>query len=394
MVEIKPFCGYIYNLEKVKNISNVISPPWDLINEELEKKLLSLSEYNIVKLIKKENFPEDVYKNLNKWIEDNILIKDNNEYFYFLEGIFEYKGKIHKRQGLLGILKLEDFETGNIIPHEKIFQKYSDNRYKLIEKCRSNFCPIFMLYQDKNFEIEKIIEKGKVYSEGKINNESFKFGKIENTENIEKIKKFFINKNLFIADGHHRYTASLLFFKNNPDEKNRYVLAYISNIESDGVLIFSTHRYIPAEVKLNFDEKLIKIFKVENLEKMEEEISEINKGRKMGMYYNNEFYVLDLKNYEKIIDADSLYKKIDSFIVDNYLIKNFVEIKENTEFLYHSSKEYLLDEYEKRKKGVIFFLNPVAKNLFIEICSNRKIMPQKSTYFYPKVPSGLVIYKF
>ncbi|MCM8772777.1 MAG: DUF1015 domain-containing protein [Candidatus Omnitrophica bacterium] len=394
MAEIFPFKGYIYNLKKIKDISNVIAPPWDLIDNELEKKLLSLSQWNIVKLIGKENNPEEVKEFFENLIENEILIQDEKENLYFLKTKFRYKGKNYERIGLLCILKIEDFEDGNIIPHEKIFQKYTDNRYKLIEKCKANFCPIFMLYQDKNFEIEKIIEKYKVYSEGRINEENLQFGKIENEEVIEKIKEFFKEKKIFIADGHHRYNASLLFYKNNPKENNRYVLTYITNIESEGVLIFPTHRYIPVDVEINFYEKDIEIIEKKNFRDMIKDLEIKNEERKIGMFFNDKFFILDLNDYIKKIKADTIYKELDTFILDNYIIKNFIKIKEETEFFYHTSEDYLFREYKKRNKGVIFFLNPVEKDLFIKICLNRKIMPPKSTYFYPKVPSGFVIYKF
>ncbi|MGC8976731.1 MAG: DUF1015 family protein [Candidatus Ratteibacteria bacterium] len=393
MVEIKPFKAYIYNLDKIGEISKVLSPPWDLINEEIERKLLLLSDFNIAKLIRKENEPQEVLRNLNRWIEDRILIEDNDRFFYFLKGNFEYEGKKYERKGIFAILKIEDFDKKNIIPHEKIFEKYSYNRYKLIEKCKSNFCPIFMVYQDKSFKIEEIIEKGNVFTKGFMNNEKFVFGRIEKKQDIEKIEEIFKEKVVFIADGHHRYNASLMFYKNNPDEKNGYVLVYLSNIESDGVMILPTHRYIPCDVDLNFDNKFVDVFKMNELKEVEESLKE-KEERKIGMFYKGNFYILRLKNYEKFFERENLYLKLDTFLLDNFLIKNFVKVRENVEFLYHSSKEYLLEEYEKRKKGVIFFLNPVEKELFIEICLNGKIMPHKSTYFYPKVPSGLVIYKF
>jgi len=394
MVEILPFKGIIYNIEKIKNISYVISPPWDMINDEIEKKLLSLSDYNIVKLIYKENYPEYVNEIFINWIKEKILIEEEKEYFYFLKGNFEYEGKVYKRIGIFGILKIEDFVKGNIIPHERIFPKYSDNRYKLLEKCRANFCPVFMLYKDKNFEVEEIVERYRFLYKGDINNENFEFGRIEIEKDIEKIKNFFKKKIIFIADGHHRYFASLNFYKNNPERKNSFILVYLSNIESEGVLILPTHRYIPSDAEINFDEKFIDVSEVENLREIEKKIKNNEKERIIGMFYNEKFYILEIKNYKKFLEEDLTLSKIDTYVVDNFIIKNFVKINENVEFIYHSSKEFLLEEYKKRKKGIIFFLNPVEKDVFIEVCLTGKIMPAKSTYFYPKVPSGLVIYKF
>jgi uncharacterized protein (DUF1015 family) len=394
MVEFYPFKGFIYNIGKVKNISNVVSPPWDMINDKIEKGLLSLSDFNIVKLIYKENCPEEVNKIFNNWIEEKVLIEEEKEYFYFLKGNFEYEGTLYRRSGIFGILKVEDFDKGNIIPHEKIFQKYSDNRYKLLEICKANFCPIFMLYKDKNFEIEEMVEKYEILYKGNINSENFEFGRIERKQDIEKIKDFFKKKIIFIADGHHRYLASLNFYKNNPEEKNSFVLVYMANILSEGVLILPTHRYIPSEVQINFDKNFIETFKVKDLKEIECNLKNNGREKRIGMYYEGDFYLLKIRNIVNFLEDDPILKRIDTYILDNFIIKNFVKMSENVEFVYHSSKEYLLEEYKNKGKGVIFFLNPVEKEIFVKVCLKRKIMPPKSTHFYPKVPSGLIIYKF
>jgi len=392
MVEIKEFKGFLYNIEKIKDISKVIAPPWDLINDEIKEKLVNMSEWNIANLISKNLSPDKVAEKLRLWLKKRIFLQDKEETVYYMKMCFEFEGKKFERKGIFCLLKVEEFENKNIIPHEKIFTKYVDNRYKLLEKCNANFCPVFMVYQDKNFEIESMIEKGKIYFEGKtLNSELFEFGCIEKKD-IERIKEIFKEKVVFIADGHHRYNASLMFYKNNPEEKNKYLLVYLTNIESEGLMILPTHRYIPSDVNLKFYKNFIEDFRVKSLEEMEKILS-IDEERKIGMFYNGSFYILKLKNYEKLL-KENLYSELDSYLLDEFIIKNFVEIKENVEFYYHTSKEYLLNEYKKRKKGVIFFLNSVKKDLFVEMCLKNKLMPQKSTYFYPKVPSGLVIYIF
>ncbi|MCS7179891.1 MAG: hypothetical protein NZ891_00850, partial [bacterium] len=148
------------------------------------------------------------------------------------------------------------------------------------------------------------------------------------------------------------------------------------------------------EINLNFNREFIEVSRVNDLKEMEEVLNNEDNVRKIGMLYNESFYILKFKNFEKYFKEKNDYIELDSFLVDNFLINELIEIKENTEFFYHSSKEYLIKEYEKRKKGAIFFLRPVKKSIFIKMCLDGKIMPQKTTYFYPKVPSGLVIYKF
>lgn len=380
MVEFKPFKGYLYNPEKVESISKVIAPPWDLIDEEIEERLILQSEYNIVKIISKNFNPEQAYKRFYEWIEKKILIEDEMENFYFMKTEFEFEGKRYERYGIFGILKLEDFEKGNIIPHERIFKKYTDNRYKLIEKCKANLEPVFMVYSDKEFKIEEILKEEKFFFSGEINKEKFWFGKVRR----EKIMEIMKLQKLFIADGHHRYNASLQYYKDNPQEKNNYILVYLTNIESEGVLILPTHRYIPCEVELKLNCNIFDLIEVQDKEEMKNLMR--GEGNNIfGVFIDGKFFVLKIK--EKL---DGLNTEI----LHNFIIKDFLKIKENREFLYHSSEEYLLKEYEKVGKGIIFFLNPVKKEEFLKICLSGKIMPHKSTYFYPKVPSGLVIYKF
>ncbi len=401
MVEISSFKGYIFNSKKTGDISKVIAPPWDVIDEKFEEKLQLQSPYNIINLISKNVEPADVSVKFHKWIKEEILIEEKEECFYFVNHKFKVDGEKKERKGFFALLKLEEFEKGNVIPHEKIFEKYKMNRYKLIEKCRANFSPVFMLYRDENFIFEKETEGEKEEITGRINDENFSFGKITDRKKIERIRELFKNKKVIIADGHHRYNAALHFYLDNPYPWAEKVLVFFVNINSPGLVILPTHRYIQKNISfIDKRETLGNFFEfidVSSFEEMKEKLKENQDNHTFGVYEKGNFFILILKRrevMEKIAEKHSKnWSELDTVILHEFIFTDIFKIKSN-EFLFHSSMDYLMDEYRRKKEGVIFFLNPIKKEQFLKICYSGEVMPHKSTYFYPKVPSGLVIYKF
>jgi len=405
MVEIKSFCGYIYNIDKVGDISKVIAPPWDVINGEYERSLFQRSPYNAIRLISQNGNPDEVNEIFDKWVPEKILMKSEKEGFYFLKHRFKYQNKELERKGFFALLKLQDFSSGNVIPHEVIFEKHKNNRYSLIDKCRANFSPVFMLYHDEENNIEKILNAdSEIITNGELNEEKFIFGIVNEEDKISAIKKFIKSQKLFIADGHHRYQAALSYFKDNPSVENSYILVYLVNMESSELIINPTHRYIPVDIP--FEEKMgelknfFEITKVPDGEKemfRKMERTEICQ-HKFGVWDNKNFYVLNLKDKKDPLKYLHSGKSKDWGLLDGVVLHHFI-LKEifgmdEKNFIYDFSAEKLIKKCEKSGKGIVFFLNPVTKEQFKNIVGNREIMPPKSTYFYPKVPTGLVIHKF
>ncbi|MCX8083086.1 MAG: DUF1015 domain-containing protein [bacterium] len=400
MVEIKPFRGYRYNIEKVKDISRVIAPPWDIIDNQMEEHLLKSSPFNIINLISKNYNPDNVKKIFDRWREESILKEDIDECLYFMKHRFKWDGKEYTRKGIFTLLHLEDFTTGNVIPHEKIFEKHSINRYQLIKICRTNFSPVFMLYQDRDSAIEHIIDRSTIISKGYISDrEEFEFGIIKNE--INHIKNIITPGKLIIADGHHRYNAALKYYKENPSEENSFVLVFLVNINSPDVLILPTHRYFSSGISFNnrFDvfQRYFHIKEVSDLKTMTDSMA-LRKDNTFGIYESGRFYIITLKDINEVKKylsgkLSDRYIKLDTVILHQFILPHIFESQPD-EVIYHQLPEYLLEEYKKRENGVIFFLNAVKKQHFLDICFNGELMPQKTTYFYPKVPSGLVIYKF
>lgn len=402
MVEINPFRAYRYNDSRIKEISDVIAPPWDIIDKSLERHLTESSPFNIINLISKSYTPHNVKENFNKWITDGVLTQDEEDGFYFMKHNFKWMEKNFTRKGFFAILRLEDFKTGKIIPHERIFENYSINRYQLIKTCKANFSPIFMLYQDTSFTVEEIMDKTPLTSIGHTaDKEMFEFGRILNNKDIQSIKGTVSQGNLIIADGHHRYNAALRHYIDHPTSENSFVLVFMVNINSPDVLILPTHRYIPSEVSFTASiDTFRRYFHIREAADLKTISHTLNgeKSNAFGVYENSRFYIITLKNINDVKEhiAGNFSDKwitLDTALLHEFVLPYLFD-RQPKEIIYHQQPEYLMDEYKKRNSGVIFFLKAVDKQHFIDISFNKELMPQKTTYFYPKVPSGLVIYKF
>lgn len=403
MVEINPFRGYTYNLEKVRDISTIIAPPWDVIDPETEKHLKALSGWNVINLISANINPSTVKDTFEQWLSEDVLIRDTQESFYFSRHNFSWMDRRFNRQGIFALLRLQDFSSGNVIPHEKVFEKYHTNRYNLIKTCRANFSAVFMLYRDESHLIDGLIDNAIPDVEGKMgNDELVSFGRIKDVAEIDRIKNLLAPGRLIIADGHHRYQGALQYYRDNPDPKNSFVLVFLVNIESPGLLILPTHRYVKSG--LSFLEKKSVFEKYFEIEKMKSQTAMFlrmhqNREKKtFGIYEKGKFYTIILKDKDEVQrfmpkNFSQQWQMLDTVILHSFIFT----VLFNTpvpELFFHQSADYLLNEYNKTNSGVIFFLNPVDRKQFMDIAYSGELMPQKTTYFYPKVPTGLVIHRF
>ena len=219
MVDILPFNGLIYNENKIGNISQVISPPYDVVSAALKKKLYNAHPYNIINLILPKGRGGEKYIKANElltdWIDKNILKFDNNKCFYIIEESYHLDNKIKKIAGFIGLTRIEPYPKLQIIPHEKTSFKIKEDRLKLLSECRTNFGLIYTLYNDSQNKIKNILKntiQKKPFIDTPAGYDStlgFKLWKITDMEDVKKIINIMKDKKLIIADGHHRYETSL-----------------------------------------------------------------------------------------------------------------------------------------------------------------------------------------
>lgn len=439
MVEVKPLNAIVYNQEKV-DMNKVIAPPYDVILDDYREELYSRSPYNIVKLILAKgskdlsdpnNRYEEAKKNFHQWLEEKVLIKlEKPCILYIIQKYTTEHGKKIERKGFIARNRIEDFSTKKILPHEFTMGGPKEDRLNLTKKCVANFSQIFMVYSDKEHQIENAIDFSQkpfidVVDDQGVQNVVYK---IEDEKILSLIEKVMEDKTLLIADGHHRYETAMNYRnycisqQNNeepitlsPFHPINYVMSYFTNLDDENLLVFPTHRIITKwvepyvlleKVKKHFD---IKDYTFNGMNKNEvkaeflQAIEESNeKHISMGLYMKNvnKFYLLTLReNVDGILnefEVPDVLKKLDLTVLHKVIITKELEYTEEEQMAQDGIK-YIKQESEAfdlvdlgKAEASFIMAYPKIKDIK-EISQAGYRMPQKSTYFYPKLLSGLVI---
>lgn len=402
MATVKGFRAIRYNPNKVNDFANVLAPPYDVINKEEQEELFEKDPLNVVRLILPKGEGDAKYERAAKafrdWFVEDILTQDSEESIYPYYQEFEDKGRKLTRKGFIARVKLEDFSTKTILPHEKTFPKHKQDRMKLMTACKANMSPVFSVYSDPEGTVEKAIDltisdepifevKG---NEGVVN----KMWRVSDPTLLNLVKETMANKNLLIADGHHRFETALEYRNNKradsgagtTEEPYEYVMMFLSRGEDEGLVINPTHRVVKSlgglsEVdllsklegefelrKMSFDEAVsgigddeftLLLGDTDHTYRVAPKQSARQAGRGLGVI------TLHTNVFNKIIDegkADILYSK--------YLDETMKLV---------SSGEYKL----------AFILPELKAGDIFDVVSSGDRMPHKTTYFYPKILSGL-----
>ncbi len=419
-INLKSFKGITYNPEKVK-IENVVTPPYDVITPEEQENFYKKSEYNIVRLILGKKFETDNDGNnrytrakefYQKWLKEKVLIKDKKENIYYLEENFEINGKSYTREGFIAIVKLEEFEKGNILPHEKTLKGPKIDRFNLIKECKVNFSQIFGLYSDSKLRAISMLKEyacsTNPYFNFFFNDINYKFWKFSDQNLISKIQELMAEKKIFIADGHHRYETALAYrdfmrkklnIPNNKEMPFDYIMFYLCPMEDKGLIVLPTHRLLK-NISINltdFLEKSKKYFEIKelkdkNLEKLIHLLESKKEENTVFIFFNGKnFYLFELKDNLKNLN------KLDVEILEEFIFKKILNITD--EEISNKKKIDFIKDTDRGIKAVIenkfsgiFIMNPTKIDQIKQISLNKGILPQKSTYFYPKLLTGLVIY--
>lgn len=432
MVEIKPFKGVLYNKEKIEDFSLVITPPYDVINEKEQEEFYRSSPYNIVRLLLgKEQSGDDgenkytrAGKEFEEWQQKKILKRDEKDCIYIYSQTFNVNGNSFTRIGFISLVKLEELGKG-VLPHEKTLEKPFKDRLALIEATKANLGCVFTLYDDRQKIIDGFIKEKVNSNEPDISFED-KFGikhklwKVSDVDFIEKVKKEMLQYQCIIADGHHRYRSVSKFQEEFPElEDAKYTMCCFVNSFNEGLFVLPIDRFVFNLENVDINNILAKLkeyFEIEGVTDVNELIKKVDdtkvlvdktanlKNHVFGMYcyLNKKSYFLKLKNNNILDvyypdDAD-VYKKLDINILHKIVFENVLGISTEDQYKgvhieYTKGNERALEKIEENKYQFAFFLNaPLMREIFLTARAN-ETMPQKSTYFYPKIYSGLVINK-
>ena len=431
MIRIAPFRGVFYNQKKFRDLSKVIAPPYDVISKDEQEKLYKKSPHNFVRLDLSQE-PDSysaVAALLDEWQNQGILERDERPALYFLSHRFKLKsGEQKLRNGFFALVELQDPATGDIRPHEKTLDAPKEDRLKLMLACHAQLSPIFALYADPKQSINRMLavalEGVAPFVEVQLDSDDeCKLWRITDPAVIEKVQREMREQTLLIADGHHRYEATLRYRDQLRSERGQftgseafnYIMTYCANMNDDNVVILPTHRLVRGFTHkpfLELEEALQTYFYVEQHPKTPEgKVSFLKalktaakKHRVIGASFKRDprYLILRLKNKRSMQrlakDLSAPLRELDVSTLHLLILEHILAMSPEQQvsgetIRYSQDEEAVLQSLEKEDFQAAFILAATKKEEIQTIVAAGEKMPQKSTYFYPKLSSGLIVNK-
>lgn len=448
MALIAPFKGLRFNQDKIKNLEEVVTPPYDVISEEDAAKFLERNAYSMIQLDLRNNPQASEQENegrylkaktlFDAWQDDKILIQDEEPsiYLYYIDYTHP-SGRKMTRKGIISLVGLAEFSEGIVRPHEKTFDAVVVDRMRLMDECRAQFSQVFSIFNDSQNVVISTLEKSKgshpdcIVRDHLYNTHTL--WRVTDKQALDTVIRYLADKPVYIADGHHRYTTALGCRKNalarNPelpaDSPYNFIMMYLCATEDEGLSVLPTHRLLGYPAAITADDVIEKLQQGLNIEEVNggsreilvaEILARMNESVMtspvpvFGFYHAGEdrSFLLTLKNkintYASLAEKPGVLQELDVVILSELLFGGLLGL-DHTRLVREKLVSYFSDPDEAIdmavKKSIaddqhtplLFLLNPTLVNQVTHVADSGEIMPHKSTYFYPKIVTGLLINK-
>jgi uncharacterized protein (DUF1015 family) len=435
LAEIHPFRGVYYNQSLVKDLAAVICPPYDIINHQMQQELYRRHECNFVRLEYGRELPEDKDSDnrytrsaeiLGKWLEQGILRVGETPAIYLHDHYFTYQGRECRRRSITCLVKLEEWSKMVVRPHEGTLVEPKGDRLNLLWALQANTSPILALFEDEGGQVSSLLTvQSQTEPMAKINTNSGEghcLWAITDTGAIGEICRSLAHQPLYIADGHHRYESALAYQRErracsasvSEQEPYDFVMMTLVDFTDPGLVILPAHRLVRGIPKSTLDglmDRLRTFFAVEEFPLNTSDTGQVNDllaeeadEVKLILYglTREHLFVLRLRDFGAVSPMipyfhSELYKRLDVSIVDHVILEELLGLSQdmtgvpvNYSHDWRDARNMVLD----REYQLAFIVSPVKPALVKAIADSNDRMPRKSTYFYPKVPAGLVFYRF
>ncbi len=424
MAEIRAFKALRFDTEKAGAIEELVCPPYDIISEEQRQEYIYRNPNNIIRLELPKG--DEPYKTagevLKKWLDSGVLKKDSEDAVYIYEEEFSINGIHAKFKGCIVRVKIEEFSKGVVLPHEETLSKAKEDRFNLMKATNCNFSQIYSLYMDGGkgtlSTIDKLSDREPdiqlTDGEGVIH----RMWIITDEAAVNQICDDFSDRKLYIADGHHRYETALNY-RNYMREQGLakegdgcdYQMMMLVDMEHPGLVVFPTHRLVrdltdfDAEKVLEKCREYFEVTEYEDVNSAEEVLMGLyNEGKKAYAFYsgNKKYNLLVLKDMqiirELLPNASSATQQLDVTVLHTLVLEKIFGIDaenmaKQINLTYTKIFDEAIESVDSGKAQCAFILNPTRVSEIRDVASNGEKMPQKSTYFYPKMITGMVMNK-
>jgi uncharacterized protein (DUF1015 family) len=416
---VRPFQGILYDPEQV-DLSRVLAPPYDVITPVDQRRYYQQDAHNVVRLIAGEVRPADTPEDnkytraaafFQQWLGDGILRREASPvlYVYRHQFVDPVSGQTTVRHGLLGVAELEPFGRG-VLPHEQTHARAKADRLSLTRAVEANLSPVFALYEDPRSAIGPLIApvmsqppRLSISGEG---GEKHTVWSLDGTERFHELGEVFRASRLYIADGHHRYETALNFRDKQrlehpqapPEAAFNYVLVLLVDVRDPGLRILPTHRLLhdfgrfdPAILVTRLASRHTVTPRSDRASLMAA-MQEPTPGHRIGIALPQiPSFTVDIERAEA---ADPVSRLDVSVLHDEILARELdlqrAEVEQERYLSYSRDVDALLDRVENGSAQAAFLLRPPAVSDVVEVAQAGRVMPQKSTYFFPKPASGIV----
>jgi len=422
MALIRPFRGVRYNPAVMSNLQEIVSPPYDVISPEQQTLLHLRSPYNAVHL--DLNWDPERYetaaRRFRDWLERKVLVQDEEPALYFYTQEFTLKdGSRHKRAGVLVALRLEEFSSGMIRPHERTFENAKNDRLALLRSCRAHLSPVFCLYSGPGWALEQTLAPALASSPLMTVQDDqqtmHSVWCVTDRALIAEVAARLAREPLIIADGHHRYETALQYRiecvaaqgSTSGEEPFNYVLAYLTNAQEEGLVILPTHRLLcegplpsPQHLRtvLQRDFRMT-LFPLTDPTAFFTALRAPGPERRIGCAFAGASHYWLLSFDQRVtqnLPVSAPLRALDVTVLHDVIFQKFLGMPpevQKQKLSYTVNDEEALRLVSERLCQAAFFLTPTTFAQIAEVCAHGETMPQKSTYFFPKLLTGLVFYR-
>ncbi|MBI2836528.1 MAG: DUF1015 domain-containing protein [Chloroflexi bacterium] len=432
MAEIRPFQGVHYAQKLLENWSAVICPVYDIISPQQQQELYLRSEHNFIHLEFARELPQDTATDnrytrsaatLAHWLRQGILVADEQPAIYLYEQSFTHAGVEYTRRSLIVRVRLEEWDRKVVRPHEGTMTGPKADRLNLLWALQANTSPVLALYEDRDRQIASILAaaaRNEPHLDLKnTGGEGHRVWPLTDTRAIEQVRCLLADQPLYIADGHHRYESALAYRRQrlasspeaNGEASFNFVMMTLVDFADPGLLILPPHRLIrgiphPAldellpRLKVFFDVKAVELDSSGDWKKVDAWLDGADEVR-LALYgpVPGRLFLLGLRDPATVAEMipyfhSDIYKRLDVSILDHVILDELLEIDREREVElrgYTYDKQDAINRVQAQEYQLAFLLRPVKPTTIKAIADAGDRMPNKSTYFYPKTPAGLMV---
>lgn len=416
MVDIRPFKAILYT-QKAGDSENLITQPYDKIDVEQQKEYYQKSPYNYCRLIlpMEENKYRMAQQRIEQWLKEGILAKENEPAVFVSRQEFTLDSKKYERTGLIAALRLYEYSENMVFPHEGTYQAPKADRLNMLRAVQKDLEPVFLIYSDPERKtisfLQEVMKTKPIIQVTDVLQVKHTIWMVTDSQKIKHLRADLNGKTMVITDGHHRYESALAY-RNEMRRKGKWAadsafnfhMSYMVPVQEEGLVVLPTHRLLK-EFKLT-DEVLTgfkRFFDISEIDPTVEALegflkSHVNEHA-FCVYDGLKAYGLSLKHDKDVYDFVNANVSKETKIFDVVILRDIVfkhilktgELNMDENILHVRWTRAAVDKVNRGKASIAFLVNPINAQTVAEIAQQHELLPEKSTDFYPKMVSGLMM---